>query len=88
MEVFILPSNVHLGTFKISRHNFVDTTPEQNKIIWDTVLVPLFFTFKQVFQPVSAVNGCRDIGLESLVRNGVLKQKRNEFLKTIIWFGK
>ena len=45
---------------------------------------PLLSYFKQILHPVSAVDGCRDIRLQTLVRRGFLNQTWNEFLEIII----
>lgn len=44
---------------------FLDTSAERNKIlkIWVNVLLPLVPSFKQIFHPVSAVDGYGHIGL-------------------------
>ena len=50
-------------------------------------LTPILFSFKQTYEPLSAVNGCRDTGLQKVV-TVFLNQKRNEFLKYIVWHDK
>ena len=49
--------------------------------IWEIILSPLFSCFKQVFHPLSPVDCC-DIELQWVFCN----QKRNEFIKIIIWY--
>ena len=53
-----------------------------------TVLLPLFSSFKQIFHQVTAVDGCLDIGQQSLVSMRFLNQKQHEFLNIIIWYDK
>ena len=88
-EVFILPFKVHLrlkarSNFPVEL--FFNLTPEQNNNLRHTfryhfpLLSNKFFTLY--------LDGCQDIGLESLVWNGASKQKQNEFLKTANRFGK
>ena len=55
--------------------------------MYETLLLSLFFFFKQIFYPVSAADTCRDIGLQSLVRKGFFDQKRKDILKTVIRYG-
>ena len=39
----------------------------------------------QIFCPIAVVSGSQNIRLKDLIRKGFLNQKRNEFLKIIIW---
>ena len=71
--------------WKIAPRIILDVTAERNKILktWDTLLLPLFSYFKQIF------DGCQDVRLAySLVTKGFFNRKRNEFLKIIICFDK
>ena len=48
-------------------------------------MLPLLPFFKQIFHLASAVYGSRNKGLQRLARKIFFNQKRNEFLKIIIW---
>ena len=61
---------------------FFDIIAERNKNLkfWDTHLLRLLSSFKQIFQPVSVFDDCRVLGPENLLTN--------EYLKIIIWYDK
>ena len=61
---------------KIASHT-INVVRNEILKIWETDLLPLLSFFKQILHPVSAVNGCQIIGLESLVGKGFWNQRWN-----------
>ena len=69
-----------------SNYLLFDITSRKSKTLkdWGPNLLPLFFSFSQIFQPVPSFDSSRYIGLQILVTKGISNQKWNGFLELLL----